>query len=118
MPLFPQRPLSLQMGKESNENLQSQAVFNKDIESLKATGVDFNLNNSDVNLKVDISSFILDRKASELYQGLGGAYCDLCDHSKEDCLDINLVESGFSITRSIESLNAIFDELETEDGNA
>ena len=39
---------------------------------------------------------------------LGGAYYDLCDNSKEDCLEISTVENGFYITRDIESLAAIF----------
>ena len=80
------------------------------------TGVNITLNYKNANLKVNIQSFMLDRSASELYQGLDGAYCDLCDHSKEECLDIATVENGFSITRDIESLLAIFDELETEGG--
>ena len=47
-----------------------------------------------VNIESTVVSYMLDRKAANLYLGLGGAYCDLCDHSKEDCFNEELIENG------------------------
>ena len=71
------RPLALQMGKESTESLQSLTVFNKDIDLLKSTGCHINIHNQDISMMVNIQSHMMDRKALNLFLGLGGAYCDL-----------------------------------------
>ena len=59
---------------------------------------------------------MMDRKAANLYTGLGGSYCDLCTYSKEACLNQTLVEEGFTITRDIDNILAIFEELVQDDG--
>ena len=60
---------------------------------------------------------MLDGKAAKLYTGLGGSYCDLCCYSKEECLDRNLVERGFSITHTIDDLLSLLNELADEESN-
>ena len=48
----------------------------------------------------------------------GGAYCDLCTCSKEQCLDVERIEGGFNINRSVEDLLHLFDDhLGLEDGS-
>ena len=107
-----QRPLLVQMGKESIETLQSLQLFENDIKRLtdEGTVVDDN------NVKMTIQGHMLDRKAAELYTGLGGSYCDLCEYSKEQCLQRDIVEGGFEITRDIDSINQIFIDLVDDDG--
>ena len=67
---------SIQMGKELHENLQSQDVFEV-INTLQTDRLQMTLNYQHVNMIVNIISCMLDRKASDLFQGLGGAYCEL-----------------------------------------
>ena len=59
---------------------------------------------------------MMDRKASNLLLGLGGAYFDLCHFSKEDFMDIKQIEEGFEITRDIASMHGIFEDLGQKDG--
>ena len=68
-------------------------------------------------VKVKIISLMMDMKAANLYLGLGGAYCDLCTCSKEQCLDPERIEVGWTINREIEDLFNLFNELEQEDGS-
>ena len=58
--------------------------------------------------KTEIQSYIFDRKAADLYLGLGGAYCDLCTFSKDQCIDVDLITAGFNINREIETLHKSF----------
>ena len=58
----------------------------------------------------------LDRKAANLYLGCGGAYCDLCDLSKEQCNNVETVENGFVINREVKNMKDIFEALVQEDG--
>ena len=64
----------------------------------------------------EIKGYMMDRKAANLYTGLGGSYCDLCTYSKEACLNQTLVEEGFTITLDIDNILAIFVELVQDDG--
>ena len=57
-----------------------------------------------------------DRKAADILLGTGGAYCDLCTYSKEECLDTELIESGMTINRTVESCNDIFEKLQDDEG--
>ena len=115
-----QRPILLQTGKESSKSLQSLAIFNNDISRAEEEGFVVSVKDDDedkgdsqksVNIKSKVLSYMLDRKAANLYLGLGGAYCDLCHHSKEDCLNEELIENGIDITKDIGSLHNVFDEL-------
>ena len=114
-----QRPVLLQTGKESTESIQSLSIFNNDIAQAGEEGFVVNVPSSEeaVNVKAKIVSYMLDRKAANLYLGLGGAYCDLCHLSKEDCLDEEVISNGVDITRDIDSLHNVFNELVGEDGS-
>ena len=70
-----------------------------------------------LQVKAQIVGHMLDGKAVKLYTGLGGSDCDLCCYSKGECLDRNLVEQGFTITRNIEDLLSICNELAGVVGN-
>ena len=107
-----QRPLMVQMGKESHKTLQSLTLFENDIKTLTNEGMVV----GEHNVKLTILGHMLDRKAADIFTGLGGSYCDLCDFSKEQCLQKDIVQNGFEITRDIETLNSIFEKLVSEDG--
>ena len=107
----------IQMGKESGESLQTLSLFNGDIKDMKEEGISVTHNVQVLNVKVSIVAHSLDRKASNIYQGIHGAYCDLCDLSKEQCASINTVEQGFVINRKIEDMQQFFLDLVQEDGS-
>ena len=113
---FTQRRVGLQMGKESTESLQSLTVFNKDIEMLRKEGFLLEKHGKKVLVKSEIVSHMLDMKAAHMYLGLGGCYCDLCDLTKIQCLDKERIEAGFQISRNIDELHSIFNEVVQEDG--
>ena len=102
------RPLALQLGKESTETLQSLQVFDDDINAMKCDGFTTVVGEKEVSLKVNVASHMMDMKAANLYLGLGGAYCDLCDHSRDACHDPAVVERGFEITRTVADLHSLF----------
>ena len=59
---------------------------------------------------------MMDMKAAHLYLGTGGAYCDVCSLSKEQSMDLNQIDAGFFIDRSVESVLNIFEDLVQDDG--
>ena len=79
-----QRPLMIQMGKESVEQLQSLTIFN-DVEKMK-NGFDLETDSGTIEVEANILSYMMELKAAHLYLGVGGAYCDLCSYSKEQCM--------------------------------
>ena len=109
---FSQRPLLIEMGKESEENLRSLAMFNSDIKNLKCSGVEVDGKLFHIN----VAATCLDRKASNLYLGIGGAYCDLCTCSKQQGCNENFIQEGFKIDRNIESMQQVFIDLVDENG--
>ena len=106
-----QRPLMIQLGKETRDNIAVQGMFNADI---KAMEDGFNVNGKVV--KVEVHN-MYDKKASDTYLGCTGAYCDLCIHSKSDCIERVKSAQFFMINRDLEIMNSIFDTLVTEDGD-
>ena len=109
------RPLALQLGKESTETLQSLQIFDEDINKMKENGFTTMVGEKEVAVKVNVASHIMDLKAANLYLGLGGAYCDLCNHSRADCHDPDVVRDGFEITRNVADLKSLFAEVTDDD---
>ena len=110
------RPLALQLGKESTETLQSLQVFDADINAMKSDGFQTVVGEKSVAVKANVASHMMDMKAANLYLGLGGAYCDMCDHSRADCHDPDIVRAGFEITRTVADLHSIFETVVDDDG--
>ena len=110
------RPLALQLGKESSETLRSLTVFEDDIEKSKTEGHSIDVNNHSINMKINIISHMMDLKAAHLYLGLGGSFSDVCEFSKSECHDPDIVKQGFNITRNITDTQALFDSLSGESG--
>ena len=109
-----QRVLMIQKGKETVENVQKQSVFNQDIQEIN-DGIELELPNSNTaNVAVKIVSNMMNRKASDIYLGITGAYCDLCGYSKTQCEDHEFVEYGFHITRTLDEMRQIFNTLQRD----
>ena len=53
---------------------------------------------------------------AHLYLRVGGAYCDLCSGSKEECMIRENTNKVFIINRNVQSLHDIFNGLVQEDG--
>ena len=109
-----QRPLALQMGKESLDTPQTLKVFNNPIETLNKIG--FRLPDLKANVKIEISNYMMDRKAANIYLGVYCAYCDLCSLSHDTCHNVDIVKQGININTRIETLYQIFEDLVQEDG--
>ena len=58
---------------------------------------------------------MIDRKASNIFRPRG-AYCDLCSLSKEECRDLENIQQGFTIDRTIDSINEIFSTNSDDSG--
>ena len=112
-----QRPLCLQMGKESVDNLRSLDMYNAEISSLENEGTQLETDSKVITVRSKIISYMLDGKAAKLYTGLGGAYCDLCSFSKEECINRDQITQGFNITRDINDIINYFNDNVDEDGN-
>ena len=110
------RPLALQLGKESTENLQSMQIFDDDINRVKVDGFTTMAGEKEVAVKGNVASHMLDLKAANLYLGLVGAYCDLCNHSRADCHDPDVVRDGFEITMNVADLQSLFEEVTDNNG--
>ena len=67
----------LQLGKESHDQLKSQSIFNEVIKKIIKEQEGLLLYNG-VMAKISIAAFCMDQKASNLYLGCGGVYCNLC----------------------------------------
>lgn len=110
------RPLALQLGKESTETLKSLQVFDDEIKAMETEGFTTVVDETPVFVKVNVASHMMDLKAANLYLSLLGAFCDLCDHSREDCHNPDLVRQGFEITRTVSNLHSIFEDIVDQDG--
>ena len=65
-------------------------------------------------VNVDITSCLFDSKMAAILDG-AGASCHLCTTTKELINDIELIQQGFPINRSIHSANQIFDDMDEEE---
>eukprot|EP00088_Acartia_fossae_P039914 TRINITY_DN4153_c0_g1_i1.p1 TRINITY_DN4153_c0_g1~~TRINITY_DN4153_c0_g1_i1.p1 ORF type:complete len:755 (-),score=121.41 TRINITY_DN4153_c0_g1_i1:80-2179(-) len=109
---FAQRPLLLLLGKETHANIDHLRLLEPDRVLMEKEGIQV----AQVCVKVKTIAHCLDRKAANLYTGVGGAYCDLCTYTKEACRSIELIEEGIPITRSVKDTKRIFDSLVDDDG--
>ena len=105
-----QRPYLLQLGKESYEAFKAQSPVQKDIKVLEDVGMEVY---DDKHVKID-AKLMCDRKASDIFFGNGGAFCDLCTNTKKECQNINVVKQGFEIEKTVAQLHGIFSSLEID----
>lgn len=41
--------------------------------------------------KVEVSTYMMDRKAAVVYLDIAGAYCDFCSVNKKDCHNVEII---------------------------
>lgn len=109
---FSQRPLLILLGKETVENVDNLKVLEGDRKLMEE-----GLLIGNVKVKVKTIAHCLDRKAANLFSGLGGSFCDVCTCSKADSTNIVLIIIGFPINRSVENVRQIYDMLVDENGD-
>ena len=107
------------MGKEDIDSLQSLKIYNDEIKKLETDEIKVHVGGNTHTMKLKIASHMLDGKAAKIYNGLGGAYCDLCQLPKVDSNDLEIIEAGFSIDRTKSDIDNFFDDPDNidEDGN-
>ena len=68
-----------------------------------------------INVEVQAKMSMIDGKMHTCLSGLGGAFCCLCTNSKDQCMDKELIKSGFAIDRALEdTLEICENELHLE----
>ena len=102
--LSTQRPICLQLGKETTQSLKCLGSQSKEIVDLQNTGLDLQYRGETVRVRV--RSTMADRKGVYGVTGLGGAYCDLCFLSKEEGHELGRIED-LSVSRTLESTQEI-----------
>ena len=100
------RPLALFPAKENQELLEDFVPkVEAEIKKVKAEGVLVQIGEEKMQAtckEADLS--MADGKMVTSLTRLGGAYCTMCTRGQEECKDIHLVEGGFLINRSIQSI--------------
>ena len=94
---FSQRPVLMVLGKETSENVDNLKVLEPERKTLEQDGM--TLEGGSI-LTVMTKNLCLDRKAANIWTGLGGSYCDMCPLSKEECNDIDVIKIGIPISRN------------------
>ena len=95
----------LQMGKESIEQYHVQDQFQESILKMeKGIAV------GDKNVTVK-STLSCNRKSSDLVFGNGGAFCDLCTQTKEECEDVENIRNGVEITKTVQDLWQVYETV-------
>ena len=106
------RPVMLLMGKETRENCESVTNLQKERQGAKFPVTH---QGNIINVEVQAKMSMIDGKMHSCISGLGGAFCCLCTNSKEQCMDNELIKSGFIIDRSLEDTLQICEkELQLE----
>ena len=110
---FAIRPVALLALGESRENVEylMDSTINPETKLLGLNGVQ--LPGGKVN--VDITRCLFDTKMAAILDGAGGSSCHLCTATKEQLHDIDLIQQGFPINRSIEAANQIFNEVDEDE---
>ena len=106
------RPLIIQTGKETLENLGTTGPLSNEMNEVEISGIPHLGNRVSVN--IDFSC--IDRKAADQLQGTNGSFCDLCVLSDKQCQDTGNIDRMF-VTRNIDTAKAIFEMLADDNGN-
>ena len=107
------RPLVIQTGKETRENMMTLKTISSDMLKVELEGLVMPQVMQPVDVKIDISC--IDRKAADNLQGTLGAFCDLCEFNRLECQNSDNFDNML-ITRNVDTSQAIFDMLVDENG--
>ena len=104
------RPLALFPAKENVELLQEFVpIVETEIRQIKAEWIELNLE-EDLNVKACCqggSLTMVDGKMVNNLLNCGGAYCSMCVTSQADAHRVEVIEAGFIIERSVESMKEL-----------
>ena len=111
------RPLGLFPAKESRELLEEFIpVVEAKITTIKAVGVTVKVGEMEVQASCKSPDLTMaDGKMVTTLLWLGGAYCSMCVKSQVECHDLLVVQEGFLIERSIQSLTDLAPSLTDKD---
>ena len=103
------RPLSLYPAKESKELLEDFIPkVEAEISELKSKGVDLMIFGQVTNAKCDKAKLSMaDGKMVTTLLQLGGAYCTMCTKDMKECHKVDVIENGFVIDRSVETVKEL-----------
>ena len=93
------RPVMLLMGKETRENCEIVNTLQKERQGARFP---VTYQGRVINVEVQAKMSMIDGKMHSCLSGLGGAFCCLCTNSKDQCMDKELIKSGFAIDRTLE----------------
>ena len=63
------------------------------------------------NIKLEGAMRMVDGKVRAAFSGLGGAFCFMCDCTREEANDKDRIEEGFTINRNPEETKQLWDNL-------
>ena len=101
------RPVMLLMGKETRDNCEIVSRVQDERRNCQFTVQHFD---KSINVNVNATMSMVDGKLQSLLTGLGGAFCCLCTKSSEQCNDIECINTGFPIDRSLQQTLEICDQ--------
>lgn len=111
------RPLAIFPEKENAELLaEFVPKVEEEIRLIKTEGVDVKLGEIETKAtckKADLT--MADGKMVTSLLKLGGAFCTMCTHSQSDCHNLQIIQEGFVIDRSIESITDLAVSLADQD---
>ena len=112
-----QRPLAVIGAKEEREDVLRPFIpqVETEIVDVSRDGINMQYMGTDIHVSVHSSLTMFDGKMHATLQGTGGAYCQLCKHSKETCHNPDHAAAGFTVDRTIADMHDIFSVL-TNDG--
>jgi hypothetical protein len=107
------RPWAVVPGKENQEMVTDFSDFmDKESDVCREQIFESVLpNGKPVLFKNIIDRHLIDGKMQELLLGLGGAFCCKCKASFGEAHDKTCVKAGFELSRDVEGLNQIFNDL-------
>ncbi|CAL4122372.1 unnamed protein product, partial [Meganyctiphanes norvegica] len=104
------RPLFIMETKEERNILKKLIPPVQDeITDLKVNGIHIDLGHNKAIVYCHITMSMVDGKMQDLLLGTGGSFCNVCKVSKADSQNLEIIEQGFQMDRSIEFLTNIWD---------
>ena len=103
------RPLALFPGKEGPALLQDFVPrVESDIRLIKDEGIVITVKNHGLTAQCEGSKLSMaDGKMVTTLLNLGGAYCTMCTKDQKECQRVSVIEGGFLIDRSVESIGQL-----------
>ena len=104
------RPLALFPEQESSALMKEFVpIVERDVKEIKTEGVDVKLKAGSVVRATceEAKLSMADGKMVTILLNLGGAYCTMCTKSQLECQKMEVIERGFMIERSVESIGQL-----------